>query len=257
MANSPSGESVLTRLDRVLSVFSGADVQLSVAEVSRRTGLPPATTHRLCHDLAATGWLEQLSGGFAVGTRLWEIANRSAPTMKLAVLARPYLADAHAVIGQHIQLGKIDGDEVLFIDRLSARGAPTIHGSIAGRLPLHLSSTGTVLLAHAPEAFRRGYRSRSSAGLNSEHGTVPDEQRLEQVRRMGYCLQTGALEPDITGVAVPIHRSDGKVIAGLGIVREDQGEVRGNASSVQLLQLAARSIGRAVMKAARDNHLIE
>lgn len=243
MANSPTGDSVLTRLDRVLSTFSAAESLLSAAEIARRTGLPPATAHRLCRDMAELGWLESLPAGYMVGTRLWEMTNRSAPTMKLAVRARPYLTDVHAVMGQHVQLGVIEGREVLFVDRLSAREAPSIHGGVAGRLPLHVSATGLVLLAHAPSEFRTFYRTQHQ---DAAGGQIISEDRLEQVRQQGYCAQTGVIEREVTGVAVPIRQRGRAVVAALGVVTDDDDVARRHAPWVQMLQIAARGIQREI-----------
>lgn len=243
MANSPTGDSVLTRLNRVLSTFSAADSLLSAAEIARRTGLPPATAHRLCRDMAELGWLEALPAGYMVGTRLWEMTNRSAPTMKLAVRARPYLSDVHTVMGQHVQLGVIEGHEVLFVDRLSAREAPRIHGGVAGRLPLHVSATGLVLLAHASPEFRTFYRTQHQ---KDSPGPIISEERLEQVRQQGYCAQTGAIEREVTGVAVPIRQRGRSVVAALGVVTDDADVARRPAPWVQMLQIAARGIQREI-----------
>ena len=242
MANSTTGESVLNRLDRILGTFSAVDSQLSATEIARRTAIPLATVHRLCLDLARHQWLESLPGGFVIGTRLWEMSNRSSPTTKLAVRARPYLSDIHAVIGQHVQLGVLEGREVLFVDRLSGHHAPTIHGGVADRLPLHSSATGVVLLAHSSHALRNAYR--ASLHEDSAHSSLVCEERLEQVRGQGYCAQTGAIEPSMTGVAVPIRSQGQDVVAALGVVTDAADIAQRPAPWVQLLQVAARGIQR-------------
>ena len=45
----------------------------------------------------------------------------------------PFLQDLHVVLGHHVQLGVLDGDEVLFLERLSAPGeCSTTPGSPGG-----------------------------------------------------------------------------------------------------------------------------
>ena len=39
--------------------------------------------------------------------------------------ALPFMEDVNAVVGNHVQLGVLEGDDVLFVERLSAR---TIEG---------------------------------------------------------------------------------------------------------------------------------
>src|SRR5699024_5874287 len=116
MANSKTGDSVLDRIDRILRILSAKE-KLSDSEIARRMDIPVATAHRLCREMVRHHWLEAGSGGYVIGNRLWEMSNRSSPTTKLAVHARPFLADIHAVIDQHVQLGVVEDCEVLFVDR--------------------------------------------------------------------------------------------------------------------------------------------
>lgn len=242
MANSPTGEALIERLDRVLNAFTPEDDALSTAEIARRAGLPPATAHRVCGDMVRVGWLDQRPGGYTVGSRLWEITNRASRRTKLAVLSRPYLSDIQAVMGQHVQLGVIDGFDVLFVDRLSSREAPEIHGGVAGRLPLHASATGLVLLAHASSEFQASYREKHRD--DAEASPRLSEEHLAFIRQHGCCAQTGAIEENITGLAVPIRQKGRQLAAGLGIVTDDEEVARRPAPWVQMLQIAARGIQR-------------
>ena len=165
MANSPTGESVLERADRILAAFTAEDSRLTGGRIAALTGLPTATAHRLARDMARQGWLERVEGGhYVVGTRLWELASRSSRELGLARAARPFMGDIHAVLRQHVQLGIVEGREVLLVERLSHPRAVPVRSAVAGRLPLHLSATGLVLLAHAlsrphrccPTCLRRG-----------------------------------------------------------------------------------------------------
>lgn len=244
MANSPTGEALIERLDRVLNAFTTEDDALATAEIARRAGLPPATAHRVCHAMVKLGWLDQRPGGYTVGSRLWEITNRASRRTKLAVLARPYLSDIQAVMGQHVQLGVIDGFDVLFVDRLSSREAPDIHGGVAGRLPLHSSATGLVLLAHASAEFRSFYREKHQDDADASSRLTEDH--LAFIRKHGYCVQTGAIEEHITGLAVPIRQRGRQLVAGLGIVTDDEEVARRPAPWVQMLQIATRGIQRGI-----------
>jgi DNA-binding IclR family transcriptional regulator len=51
MARSPSGESVLTRVVRLLGAFDVDTPQLSLSRLARRADLPIATAHRLAKEL--------------------------------------------------------------------------------------------------------------------------------------------------------------------------------------------------------------
>ncbi|OMQ14045.1 IclR family transcriptional regulator, partial [Modestobacter sp. VKM Ac-2676] len=146
---------MLTRAVRVLDAFTAEGPALTVGEVARRSGLHVATASRLVAELVQHGLLERGPGReVRIGVRLWELGSRASPTVSLRDAAMPFLEDVHAVIGHHVQLGVLDGEDVIFVERLSARDAVINFSRIAGRLPLATSSSGLVLLAHAPHGVQ-------------------------------------------------------------------------------------------------------
>ena len=85
----------------------------------------------------------------------------------------PFLEDVHAVVGHHAQLGVLDGDEVLFLERLTARDAVINYSRIAGRLPLHTSSSGpgaARLRPARPAGAGAGPAADSGSPAQAEHG---------------------------------------------------------------------------------------
>jgi DNA-binding IclR family transcriptional regulator len=89
----------------------------------------------------------------------------------------PSMEDLHAVVGHHTQLGVLEGDEVLFVERLSAPGAVINFSRIAGRMPLHASSSGLVLLAHGPPALQERTLSLPLKAYTAETITSPAKLR--------------------------------------------------------------------------------
>jgi hypothetical protein len=139
--------------------FTPEEPALTVSEISRRTGLHVATASRLVAELASYGFLTRGDDRrVRVGMRLWELATRASPSLSLRNAAMPFMEGVHDVVGHHVQLGVLDGDEVLFLERLTAPGAVVNYTRIAGRLPLHASSSGLVLLAHGPADLRASPR---------------------------------------------------------------------------------------------------
>lgn len=246
MANSRTGETVIERVDRILAVFTARRPRLTAAEVAAGSGLPTSTAHRLCGELAQRGWLERDGGAYVVGTRLWELSTRSAQESSLAAVATPFMQDAHAVLGQHIQLGRRQGREVLILQRLSARGVRGISSGVAGRLPLHVSAVGLILLAWMDPQEREEYLRdlRDSAEAIPQGGIPQLEQVVGSIRAVGHAVQTGNVEPDRTAIAVPVRNHRGDVVAGLGAVL-DRAEVAVDPEvTVQVLRAAAHGVGR-------------
>jgi DNA-binding IclR family transcriptional regulator len=107
MARSQAGESVLSRAVRIFEAFTPEETTLSVSEIARRSGLHVATASRLVSELAAHGLLVRTPDRRArIGVRLWELALRASPARSLRDAAMPFMEDAHAVIGHHVQHGE-------------------------------------------------------------------------------------------------------------------------------------------------------
>jgi DNA-binding IclR family transcriptional regulator len=243
MPRVPTGESVVARVVRVLEAFTPDEPSLSVTEIARRSGLHVATASRLVAELAAHGLLVRCDGEVRVGVRMWELAQRASPTLSLREAAMPFLEDLHAVIGHHVQLGVLDGDEVLFVERMSAPNAVVNYTRIAGRLAMHASSSGLVLLAHAPPEQQERVLAAPMKRLTRNTPTDPTQVRemLADIRRRGYALCPGFIHLDATGVAVPVRDVSGAVVAAIGAVVPNDGNAYVH---VPALLAAARGIGR-------------
>src|SRR5580693_3025295 len=147
----PHGEPVLDRAFRILGAFEPGHRTLTLTSLAARTGLPKATTLRLARKLVEWGALERADdGGYMVGLRLLEVASLAPRGHGLRTLALPYLEDLHHATGQHVLLAVRDGLAAVLIERLSARDAGPVMYHVGGRMPLHATGVGLVLLAHAP-----------------------------------------------------------------------------------------------------------
>ncbi|MEB0303587.1 helix-turn-helix domain-containing protein, partial [Mucilaginibacter sp. 5C4] len=81
MANSRSGDSLLSRLVTILDAFDSHRSSMTISALSRRVGIPLATTHRLVVQLLDERLLERdADGGVRLGIRLWELASRGSRT---------------------------------------------------------------------------------------------------------------------------------------------------------------------------------
>lgn len=131
----------------------------------------------------------------------------------------------------------------------SSTGSPTptpvVNATlIGGRLPMPLSSSGVVLLAHADEialedVVRAGWPQPTPHAL-------PDARALRDllatVRWRGYAALDGHIHPDSRGVAVPVLGPLGSVYAALSVVvPNDDAPVQ---RVVEVLKVAAAGIGR-------------
>jgi DNA-binding IclR family transcriptional regulator len=181
-----------------------------------------------------------------IGVRLWELASRAAPTRGLRETALPFLEDLHAIVGHHAQLAILDGVDVLFVERLSAQDAVVNYSRVAGRLPLHASSSGLVLLASATPELRERVLASPLARYTDKTIIDPAVLRrvLAEVRRQGFAFNPGHVHPEATGIAAPIFDTSGGVVAAVSAIVPNAPGAR---SSIGVLQATARGITRAIL----------
>jgi DNA-binding IclR family transcriptional regulator len=248
MARTATGESSLARAVRILDCFTPDEPALQVSEIARRAGLHVATASRLVAELTSHGLLARgPDRAVRIGMRMWELASRASPTLSLREAAMPFLEDLHAVVGHHAQLGIRDGDEVLFVERLTARDAVINFSRIAGRLPLHVTSSGLVLLAYGDRELQERVLGRPLRRYTDRTLATPAQVRaaIAEVRRQGFALLPGHVHEEATGIAVPVRNALGEVVAGLSVIVPNDGRA---AAHVPVLLAAARGLSRTLSR---------
>ncbi|MFF3501673.1 IclR family transcriptional regulator [Streptomyces sp. NPDC003247] len=249
----PHHESVLSRAARILEAFSQDEPALTVSEIARRTGLHVATASRLVAELVAHGFLSRDDDRrVRIGVRLWELVMRASPTLSLRDAAMPFMEGVHDVVGHHVQLGVLQGDDVLFLERLSAPNAVVNYSRIAGRLPLYASSSGLVLLAHGPADVRERVLAGPLTAYTASTPATPARLRtlLAEARRRGYAFCPGHVHEEALGVAAPVRGADGTVVAALSVIVPNDA---GAQAVVPVVRMAARGVSRALgAPAARE-----
>ena len=214
-------------VDRALSllaVFSDRRRALTLAELARGSGIPPATALRLLRRLGAWGAVERLEDGrYVVGVRLWEVASLSPRGHGVRDIALPYLEDLYEVTRHHVLLAVREGREAVLIDRLSSKEATEVSYRVGGRLPLQTTAVGLVLLSgtdpelqtelmETPPAQEPGIAQPSPAQLRSILG---------EIRKTGISTVHRSSPSRTVSVAAPIYDASRKIVAALSVVIPD------------------------------------
>ncbi|KHL17825.1 UNVERIFIED_CONTAM: IclR family transcriptional regulator [Mumia flava] len=238
---------MIDRVFALLRAFSDTSPALTVPELSERSGVPLSTTYRLVSRLAAWGALEQRDDGrYAVGLGLLEIASLAPRGHGLRRVAMPYLSDLVEATRQHVLLAVREEHEAVLVERLSHHEAAPVHYRVGGRMPLHSTGVGLVLLAYAEQETQEQILSRRQTRL-PEHEPVDVtalRATLAEVRRDGLAeLHRGSPQP-VLAVAGPVRDADERVVASLSVLVPD-GSVPAR-SLAPAVRAACRAVSRAL-----------
>lgn len=182
--------SVLQRSALVLDVFPGG-AALTLSEVTKRTGLPRSTTHRLLVDLADLGWLSRRGNTFELGMALFELGERVGLKHRLRTAAVPFMQDLFAVTEQTVHLAVRDGHDAVYVEKIHGHSSLPLPSQIGGRLPLTCTAVGKALLAPEDPAVRDEVLGRPLRRYTPR--SITDSKvlarELDSIRRTGIAIE--------------------------------------------------------------------
>ncbi len=211
--------SVLGKVALILQAFSVDDDELTLSHLSRRTGVPKASVHRLAQELLELGFLERAGASYRLGMRLFEIGARVPRTRALRESLLPFMHALHSATRQTILLTVLQGAEIVFVERVNSYGQAPSLSKLGGHVPLHCSATGKVFMAFGPpelfETAVRGGLTRLTP--NSAASPVRLRAQIDRVRADGHAVEYEEVMQGFSSIAVPLYESSGRLIAGLSV----------------------------------------
>jgi DNA-binding IclR family transcriptional regulator len=148
-----SGSSTL-RAFALLERIVTADVPPTLEDLTRATGLPKPSVYRMLRVLMREGLIERevhrkryLVGGRMCALSLAVQMRSPQRRERAAILSR--LVDA---IGETCNFTMLDGNEVLYLERVETPANIRLHVRPGSRVPLHCTASGKLLLSELPAA---------------------------------------------------------------------------------------------------------
>jgi IclR family acetate operon transcriptional repressor len=209
-ARSGSGVQSIERAFSVIELIAGNGGSMTLSTLSRDSGLPPTTLHRLARTLVDLGYLRQEpSRRYALGPRLALLADAS--SVMLSAVALPHLSHLVDEIGETANLAMLDGDLVAYVAQVPGRHSMRMFTEVGRRVQPHCTAVGKALLAATRSDDEvRELLGRTGLPRHTPHTVVdPDEllEQLAEVRSRGYALDEGEQEVGVRCVAVNVSGS--------------------------------------------------
>lgn len=217
-ARREGGQSVTSRALSILAAFENTTGSLTVSRIAQRAHLPLSTTYRLVAELEEWGGLRRGSDGkYQIGFRIWELGQMVG--RRLRDRAHPFLQDLFELAHENVHLAIREGTQSLYVDKIYGSRRIPVVSRLGGRLPLHATAVGRVLLAAQPDWFVDAYLERELEAPTNKTVTDPQELRtiIEEVRREGYAITHEQMRVGAISLAAPVHYNSG-VVAAVGLV---------------------------------------
>ena len=205
----------------VIQSFSPQTPQMTISQLSAKTGLSRAAVRRCLYTLTKLGFAGIEDGSrYALRPRMLTLSNSYSASNSLSTAAQPILERMSAVLRESFSVATLDGEDIVYIARSSVSRVMSDDLHIGSRLPAYCTSMGRVLLAYLPGEQLEQYLARVVlTSFTARTVTSIDKLRLalRNVRRHGYALVDQEYEVGLRSLAVPVYAPTGRVVATINL----------------------------------------
>jgi len=194
-----AGEEGVAAVDRALSIldaFTDNDSKLSLAELSKRTGLYKSTILRLMKSLERFGYMRRTeSGDYRLGPKVLFLGSLYQQHFRMSDVVPQALRLIVDELGESASFYVRDQDNRVCLHRVDSTRAIRDSVREGDRLPLTVGAS-----SHIIRAF-----------------TGASGPRYDQIRRDMYCASYGERDPETAAVACPVFAIDRTFVGALAI----------------------------------------
>lgn len=221
-----------------------ADEIIAILECSRPQG------YRYIRDLCEAGFLVRFSGEYRLGARAIEldyIVRESDPLLRAA---EPTMRQVRQQSGCDILLLSMVGDRIITIHHERGTDPTTVTYSRGRLMPLFRGAGSKVIMASLPAAKQKQlFEKYNALEEPSVLGNSWEEVRgsLKDIRRAGYSVSVGELDPENVGISAPIAYDAPAAHAGIVMVLSATRYLTTDKSVIiQMARAAAEQISDAI-----------
>lgn len=214
----PPGTQTLARGLAVIRIV--ADGARDLRTLVERTGLGRSTTHRLVQLLVREEFLRHVDGGYTLGPALIELGFKALHGNPLPVVARPILEELSAQVHDTVHLGVIDGDSVLYLDKLPGSRGAEMRSRVGHRMPLTRTGVGMAMLLDSPDRWEALYTAdaaRVAVPVTGKRTEVDFSTRMHTYAKLGAAMDLEDNEPGIRCVAAPVRDASKATVGAISV----------------------------------------
>lgn len=208
------------RIMELISVIGGS---ATLAEISRKAGLPRSTAHHLLRALVEFGYLVQdgTARTYTLAPKLFQLTGHTWSKEQLAEISMPFLDDLSRRTGEGTSLAVLRDGVVTIVAKREPDGPVRVIQEVGARRPIHCTAVGKSLAAWLPEEELAGIIARTAFDrMTPQTITSPAAFRRElaRIRATGFAMDDEEHMEGIRCMAAPVRDHSGEVRASLCVV---------------------------------------
>jgi DNA-binding IclR family transcriptional regulator len=192
-----SDQDGVAAVDRALSILDAlTEDRVSLAELSKRTGLYKSTVLRLLKSLEKAGYaLRTADGNYRLGYKVLSLGSLYQRHFRTSDIVPPVLERLATEVHEGASFYICENDQRICLHRVDSTRAIRDSVHIGDRLPLTVGAAGHVL--------------RAFAGTRGP--------RLDEIRRQMFAASYGERDEETAAIAAPVFGPGNKVMGALSI----------------------------------------
>ena len=217
----PSSIQVIDRAAHLMDAIAANGGAANLKILAADTGLHPSTAFRILGSLADVGFVERDSAGqYLLGRKLRKLAGYVSRGIDIRKEALDIMRQLRDELGETVNLTVREGDEVIYVERVSARRMMRVEQVIGSRAPLHVTAVGKLMLGELGDDFVRAYAERTGLPAFTSHTLTSVDALLKEVHQVDAetcALDNEEAEEGVGCIGTLIHDSNGKAVGGLSV----------------------------------------
>jgi DNA-binding IclR family transcriptional regulator len=214
--------SVSERALLLLETIAKAKEPPTLNELMAAIRLPKATTHRFVALLERLGFVQRAADGrrYEVGHRLLALSLEGMQRSFDLAPRRVILSALVEETGETCNITMLDGDRLIYLDRVESDWPLQFRLSIGSRVPLHCTASGKLFLSLAPVSLRKALFRTQPLQRYTPRTLTSTEQldaELTRIRQTGVGTDNEEFMEGMAATAVPIRDSRGRICATVAV----------------------------------------
>ena len=211
---------------QLLVALADCEGEISLAQLSAATGIPPSSTHRILQEMQHCGFVikDEVKKCYRAGFEARLLAIQLQKTNFLYEAARGEMAYLNDLSLETIHLIGEEDMGAIYLAKLRAKSSVGLHSAVGKRIPLHCTGGGKAILAWKSESWLENYLAHvKRERFTSKTLTDAEDLRreLEVIRIQGYAVDNHEHHTDVVCIAAPVFDVDNQVLAAIGIAAPD------------------------------------
>jgi len=205
----------------VIQAFTQQSPQMTISQLSIKTGLSRAAVRRCLYTLTKLGFAGAEDGSrYSLRPRMLTLSHTYTASNTLSSAAQPILERMSSALRESFSVATLDGEDIVYIARTTVSRVMAVDLHIGSRLPAYCTSMGRVLLAYLPADQLESYLAKVVLTPYTTRTVNSIEKlrlHLRNIRRSGYAICDQEYEVGLRSLAVPVYAPSGRAVATINL----------------------------------------